>query len=62
MAAAKLWLRDLPFLPIAHARKLYAFDTTYWTGWPSKENNYLQPTLEWGNAHKIIHSLQPANA
>ncbi len=62
VAAAKLWLRDLPFLPIAHARKLYAFDTTYWTGWPSKENNYLQPTAEWGNAHKIIHSLQPATS
>lgn len=58
--AARLWFHDLPFLPIAYARKLYAFDTTYWTGWATKENNYLQPTLDWANAHKIIHELRPA--
>ena len=60
--AARIWLRELPFLPIAHARKLYAFDETYWTGWATKEDNYLQPTLDWGNAHKIIHNLRPAGA
>ena len=60
--AARAWLRDLPFIPVAHARKLYAFDTTYWTGWATKEDNYLQPTLDWGNAHKIIHNLKPASA
>lgn len=60
IAAAREWLRDLPFLPIAHARKLYAFDTTYWTGWATSEDNYLQPTLDWANAHKIIHNLKPA--
>jgi peptide/nickel transport system substrate-binding protein len=62
VAAARAWLRDLPFIPVAHARKLYAFDTTYWTGWATKEDNYLQPTLDWGNAHKIIHTLKPASA
>lgn len=60
--AAREWLRDLPFLPIAYARKLYAFDTTYWTGWATKENNYLQPTLDWANAHKIIHELRPVKS
>lgn len=60
VAAAREWLRDLPFIPVAHARKLYAFDTTYWTGWATKEDNYLQPTLDWGNAHKIIHNLRRA--
>lgn len=62
VAAAREWLRELPFLPIAHARKLFAFDTTYWTGWPTKRgDNYLQPTLDWANAHKIIHNLRPVN-
>jgi peptide/nickel transport system substrate-binding protein len=60
VSAAREWLRDLPFLPIAHARKLYAFDTTYWTGWATSKDNYLQPTLDWANAHKIIHNLKPA--
>lgn len=60
IAAARVWLRELPFIPIAHARKLYAFNTRYWTGWPTQEDNYLQPTLDWGNAHKIIHRLRSA--
>jgi peptide/nickel transport system substrate-binding protein len=62
IAAARIWLRELPFIPIAYARKLYAFNTRYWTGWPTQDNNYLQPTLDWGNAHKIIHRLRSTAA
>ncbi len=62
LAAARAWLRDLPFLPITHARKLYAFDTTYWTGWATKKDDYLQPTLDWANAHQIIHHLRPVSS
>ncbi|HVX47457.1 MAG TPA: ABC transporter substrate-binding protein [Mycobacteriales bacterium] len=59
VAAARLFLQDLPFIPITYSRKLYAFDTHYWTGWATSENNYLEPTLDWENAHKIIHNLRP---
>lgn len=56
--AAKQYLADLPFIPLTYARKLYAFDTTYWQGWATEPDNaYLQPTLDWGNAHVIIHKL-----
>jgi peptide/nickel transport system substrate-binding protein len=58
--AARVWFRELPFIPVTSAKKLYAFDTYYWTGWPTKENNYLHPTTAWNSAHKIIHNLKPA--
>lgn len=58
--AARLWLRDLPFFPAAHAKKLYSFNTTYWTGWPSKGDNYIHPPTVWNSSHRIIHNLRPA--
>ncbi|MCA9836429.1 MAG: hypothetical protein KC422_05930, partial [Trueperaceae bacterium] len=50
----------MPFIPITQARKLVPFDTTYWTGWPTQENNYNHPATWWQSTHQIIHNLQPA--
>lgn len=58
--AATIWLEDLPFLPVTQAKKLVPFDTYYWTGWPSQEDNYLHPPTWWNSAHKIIHNLRPS--
>jgi peptide/nickel transport system substrate-binding protein len=51
---------DMPFIPITQARKLVPFDTTYWTGWPTQENNYNHPATWWFSTHQIIHNLEPA--
>ena len=58
--AATEWFVDLPFIPLTYARKLYAFDNHYWKGWATEGDPYLQPTLDWGNAHVIIHKLTQA--
>jgi peptide/nickel transport system substrate-binding protein len=58
--AATEWMIDLPFIPLTYARKLYAFDNHYWKGWATEADAYLQPTLDWGNAHVIIHKLTQA--
>ncbi len=50
----------MPFIPITQAKKLVPFDTTYWTGWPTQENNYNHPATWWMSAHQIIHNLKPA--
>jgi len=39
--------------------KLVPFDETYWTGWPTADNNYIQPATWWQSAHIIIHNLEP---
>jgi peptide/nickel transport system substrate-binding protein len=51
---------DMPFIPITQAKKLVPFDTTYWTGWPTAENNYNHPATWWMSTHQIIHNLEPA--
>ncbi|MEM7537728.1 MAG: ABC transporter substrate-binding protein [Chloroflexota bacterium] len=54
------WLEDLPVIPISQARKLIPFDTTYWTGWPTAEDNYMHPPNWWQSVHMMIHELEPA--
>jgi peptide/nickel transport system substrate-binding protein len=56
--AMEIWLDELPIIPVTQARKLIPFDTTYWTNWPTSENNYLHSTTWWQSTHKIIHNLE----
>jgi peptide/nickel transport system substrate-binding protein len=60
LQAWEIFLDELPILPVTQAKKLIPFDTTYWTGWPTEEDNYIHPTTWWNMTHKIIHSLKPA--
>lgn len=60
VAAAREYLRDLPFFAAAHAKKLYSHNTTYWTGWPSREDNFIHPPMVWNSSHRVIHHLQRA--
>ena len=53
------YLEDLPVIPISQARKLIPFDTTYWTNWPTAENNYMHPPGWWQSVHLMIHNIQP---
>lgn len=59
--AYKHYRAELPFLPIVQASKLLPFNTTYWSGWPTQENNYNHPAHWWGHTHQIIHNLTKAN-
>ncbi len=55
------YFAEVPFIPIVQASKLLPFNTTYWTGWPTEENNYNHPAHWWGHTHQIIHNLEKAN-
>lgn len=58
--AYALYYDAMPFIPITQAKKLIPFDYTYWTGWPSAENNYNHPATWWMSTHQIIHNLRAA--
>jgi len=58
--ATKIWFEELPVIPITQARKIIPFDTTYWTNWPTFENDYIHPPTWWQHTHYIIHNLKPA--
>ncbi|GIV80608.1 MAG: peptide ABC transporter substrate-binding protein [Litorilinea sp.] len=58
--AMDIWFDELPVIPITQAKKIIPFDTTYWTGWPTADNDYIHPPTWWQHTHVIIHNLQPA--
>ncbi len=58
--AMRLWFKELPVIPVTQAKKIIPFDTTYWTGWPTAENDYIHPPTWWQSTHVIIHNLKPA--
>lgn len=60
--AMTIWVDEMPVVPITQAKKLVPFNTTYWTGWPTAENNYNHPATWWHSTHQIIHNLQPTGA
>jgi peptide/nickel transport system substrate-binding protein len=53
---------EMPFIPLVQASKLVPFDTTYWTGWPTAENNYNHPATWWNSTHQIILNLRKAGS
>lgn len=53
---------ETPFIPLVQAVKLVPFDTTYWTNWPTAENNYNHPATWWNSTHQIILNLQKAGS
>jgi peptide/nickel transport system substrate-binding protein len=53
---------ETPFIPLVQASKLVPFDTTYWTGWPTAENNFNHPATWWNSTHQIILNLRKAGS
>jgi peptide/nickel transport system substrate-binding protein len=51
---------EMPVVPLVQAEKLVPFDTTYWTNWPTAENNYNHPATWWNSTHQIILNLERA--
>lgn len=62
VADAYRYLADeMPFIPLVQSAKLLPFNTTYWEGWPSVDNDYTPPAFWRGDTHRIIHELTRAD-
>lgn len=59
LESMRIWLPELPMIPLAVSPKLVPFNQTYWTNWPTADNPYFQPQTWHQGAHIIIHELQP---
>jgi peptide/nickel transport system substrate-binding protein len=58
--ALKLYLADLPVIPLNQRPEPIVMNESYWKGWPTAKNGYTQPA-PWGmNFHQVITKLQPA--
>jgi peptide/nickel transport system substrate-binding protein len=60
--ASRIWLDELPFIPLVQNKQLISFDTTYWQNWPTANNAYVHPPSWWQSVHIIIHHLEPAGS
>jgi len=52
--AMEIFYRDLPVIPVVQAPALVPFSTYYWTGWPTKENNWMTPTPWWAHFSRVV--------
>jgi peptide/nickel transport system substrate-binding protein len=57
--AMKIFYDELPAIPLFQAKKLLPFNTTYWTNWPTAENDYVVPAHWWQSTLVILTNLQP---
>jgi peptide/nickel transport system substrate-binding protein len=62
LVAYEEYLKELPTIPITQAKKLIPFDSTYWTNWPSDENNYAPSWTWWQSFYDILTAVKPAPA
>ena len=60
--AMDLWFQELPVIPVTQAKKIIPFDTTYWTNWPTYDNQYIHPPTWWQHFHVILQNLQATGA
>lgn len=58
LEATALVFEELPVIPITEAKKIIPFLETYWTNWPTFENDYVHPPTWWQHTHYIIHEIE----
>ncbi len=58
--AVAIWADELPDIPLVQTPVLPLFNTTYWTNWPTADNNYVQPPSHWEHFLRVLVELKPA--
>lgn len=58
--AVTIWADELPAIPLIQTPAFIVFNTTYWTNWPTADNNYIQPPGHWQHFLRVLTELQPA--
>ena len=57
--AMEIWLEELPLIPLVQAAIVIPFNSTYWTNWPTSDNNYVAPYWWWMSMLQILTELKP---
>jgi peptide/nickel transport system substrate-binding protein len=55
-----IWADELPDIPLVQSPVLLLFNSTYWTNWPTQDNNYIQPPAHWEHFLRVLVELKPA--
>lgn len=61
--AMEVWMREAVEVPISEWYHRVPMNQTYWTGWPSEQNAYMQPSFWYtsGSFGYVIPKLKPAS-
>jgi peptide/nickel transport system substrate-binding protein len=57
--AIEIFMRELPAIPVVETSFSMPWQTTYWTGWPTKENFYAWPPSWWSEFLFVVLSIKP---
>ncbi len=58
--AVTIWADELPDIPLVQTPALMLWNTTYWTNWPTADNNYVQPPSHWQHFLRVLVEIKPA--
>ena len=58
--ALTIWADELPDIPLVQTPSYLLFNQTYWTNWPTQDNDYVQPPNHWEHFLKDLINLKPA--
>ena len=58
--AVTIWADELPDIPLVQTPAFMLWNTTYWTNWPTADNNYIQPPGHWEHFLRQLVELKPA--
>jgi peptide/nickel transport system substrate-binding protein len=59
--AMEIWLPELPDIQLVQYYQNNALGTTYWTGWPSNEDNYIPEHSDAKTWMLVLNRLQPTS-
>jgi peptide/nickel transport system substrate-binding protein len=60
--AMAIWLPELPDIPFQNWYHRIPYNTTYWTGWPNKDNPYVNGAFWHLTFQLILNQIQPTQA
>jgi len=60
--AMAIWLPELPDIPIQQWYHRIPYNNTYWTGWPSAQNSFVNGAFWHLTFQLILNQLQPSGA
>ena len=61
--AMEIWMREVVEVPISEWYHRVPMNQTYWTGWPTEQNPYMQPSFWYtsGSFGYVLPRLKPAS-
>jgi peptide/nickel transport system substrate-binding protein len=57
--AMSIWIRDLPSIPLVQWIHRIPMNTTYWTGWPTEDDPYVNGAFWQLTAPLVLQHLEP---